>query len=150
MCEQMSIVSVCSERFVAMRMRTLFLLDLLALMLGELVLAESTVARKIFLALIAFVSFLFMNILNVLSQIVLPRKLVLTTTADKTHICLSCSCPARFNFNLLNRILIVFVIHAVEHAREAQAGAEQRNDGHSKADQERGVGGVKAGRNDSN
>ena len=65
--EQMLIVvASCIERFVAMR--TLFFVDLalLAFVLGELVIAQSTLTRKIFLALIAFVSFLFMNILNVL------------------------------------------------------------------------------------
>ena len=86
MCEQMSIVSVCPERFVAMR--TLLFVDLLALVLRELVIAQSTATRKIFLALIAFVPFLFMNITNVPSQIVLRRIRFLTTTTNKSHLLL--------------------------------------------------------------
>ena len=87
MCEQMSIKAHCMERFLAMR--TLFFvalaLDLLALVLGELVIAQSTATRKIFLALIAFVSLLFMNITNVPSQCALVWKLVLTTRTNKSH-----------------------------------------------------------------
>ena len=85
-------VVVCTERFVAMR--TLFLVDLalLALVLGELVTSQSTATRKIFLTLIAFVSLLFMNTLNVLSQIGLPRKLFLTTRTNKSHLLLLLLC----------------------------------------------------------
>ena len=87
MCEQMStVVGSCIERSVAMR--TLFLVDLalLALVLGELVTTQSTTSRKIFLALIAFVSFLFVNTLNVRSQMALSRELVLTTRTNKSHL----------------------------------------------------------------
>ena len=87
MCKQMSIVvASCTERSVAMR--TLFFvdLDLLAFVLGELVTAQSTNTRKIFLALIAFVSFLFMNITNVPSQNWLRHKLSLTTRTNKSHL----------------------------------------------------------------
>ena len=81
------VIASCLERFVAMR--TLFFvaiaLDLLALMLGEFVSAQSTLTRKIVLALIAFVPFLFMNILNVCSQIDLSPKLFLTTQTNKSH-----------------------------------------------------------------
>ena len=87
MCEQMIIVIGSRiERFVALRTLFFVALDLLALVFGELVIAQSTSTRKISLALIAFVSFLFMNILNVLSQMMLLRKLVLTTTTNKSHL----------------------------------------------------------------
>ena len=69
MCEHMPIVGAsCTERFVAVRTLFFVVLALLALVLGELVFAQSTKTRIIFLALIAFVSFLFMNTLNVPSQ----------------------------------------------------------------------------------
>ena len=87
MCEQMLMVVVCPERFAAMR--TLFLLvalDLPALVLGELVIAQSTLTRKIFLAVIAFVSFLFMNVLDVRLQNFLRRILFLTTRTNKSHL----------------------------------------------------------------
>ena len=89
MCEQMLVVVARTERFVAMR--TLFFVvtpDLLALVLGELVIAQSTLTRKIILALIAFVSFLFMNILNVPLQTTTLRKLFLTTRTNKSHLLL--------------------------------------------------------------
>ena len=89
MCEQMIIVMAsCAKFFVAMR--TLFFVDLalLPLVFGSLVQAQSTTIRKIFLALIAFVSFLFMNIPNVPQQIALLRKLCLTTTTNKSHLLL--------------------------------------------------------------
>ena len=88
MCEQMRIVIACAERFVAMRTLFFVALDLLALVLGALVTSQSTTIRKIFLALIAFVSFLFMNIPNVPQQIALLRKLCLTTTTNKSHLLL--------------------------------------------------------------
>ena len=86
MCEQMLTVVARSERFVAMRTLFFVVLALLALVLGELVIAQTTLARKIFLALIAFVSFLFMNILNVPSQIAFLRELVLTTRTNNSHL----------------------------------------------------------------
>ena len=77
-------------------MRTLFLVylafDLRALVLGELVAAQSTAARKIVLALIALVPFLFMNVVNVPLQIALLRKLVLTTRTNKSHLLLLLLC----------------------------------------------------------
>ena len=111
MCEQMIIIGAsCIERLVAMR--TLFLVDLaflLALVLGELVIPQSTPTRKIFLALIAFVSFLFMNILNVLSQMALSHKLVLTTRTNKRHS--SCLCKAKNPFRIVLFVLINFNFH---------------------------------------
>ena len=86
MCEQMTIKTRSIKGFVAMRTLSFVALDLLALVLGELVTAQTTTTRKVFLALIAFVSFLFMNITNVPLQIALPRKLFLTTRTNKSHL----------------------------------------------------------------
>ena len=68
------VVTSCIERFVALRTLFFVAFDLFALVLGELVKAQSIFAPVIFLALIAFVSFLFMNITNVLWQTVLSPK----------------------------------------------------------------------------
>ena len=96
MCEQMSVVvASCIERFVAMR--TLFLVDLalLALVLGELVTSQNAPTCKIFLALIALVSFLFMNILNVRLQIALLCKLFFITNKSHLFFCFSLVLRAR-------------------------------------------------------